>query len=47
MLIEGVINSYFRYKCEKVILSSWGRLRASEACYDLIETAKLIEKSIK
>ena len=24
-------NSYFRYKCEKVILSSWGRLRPSEA----------------
>ena len=24
-------NSYFRYKCEKVILSSCGRLRASEA----------------
>ena len=24
-------SSYFRYKCEKVILSSWGRLRASEA----------------
>ena len=23
-------NSYFRYKCEKVILSSWGRLRSSE-----------------
>ena len=24
-------NCYFRYKCEKVILSSWGRLRPSEA----------------
>ena len=24
-------NSYFRYKCEKVILSSCGRLRPSEA----------------
>ena len=24
-------NSYFRYKCEKVILSSWGRLRPNEA----------------
>ena len=24
-------NSYFRYKCEKVILSSWGRLGPSEA----------------
>ena len=24
-------NSYFRYKCEKVILFSWGRLRTSEA----------------
>ena len=24
-------NSYFRYKCEKVILSPWGRLRPSEA----------------
>ena len=23
-------NSYFRYKCEKVILSSWGDLRLSE-----------------
>ena len=23
--------SYFRYKCEKVIVSSWGRLRPSEA----------------
>ena len=26
-----VKNSYFRYKYEKVILSSWGRLRPSEA----------------
>ena len=24
-------NSYFRYKCEKVILSSWGRFCPSEA----------------
>ena len=28
---ESVWNSYFRYKCEKVILSSCGRLRLSEA----------------
>ena len=27
----GVENSYFRYKCEKVILSSWRRWRSSEA----------------
>ena len=26
-----VLNIIFRYKCEKVILSSWGRLRPSEA----------------
>ena len=29
--IEISENSYFRYKCEKVILSSCGRLQPSEA----------------
>ena len=31
ILFYEYLNSYFRYKCEKVILSSWGRLRPSEA----------------